>query len=215
MPIRLLLVDDHDIVRQGLKALLELELDFEIVGEAANGLAVEGLVESLRPNAILLDLMLPGLPGLAVISRLREKGYRIGIVVLTMQSELHYVLDATQSGALGYVLKGSGIQEVVRAIRAAVSGIRYLSPPLSEEALQHYAAQATENPPQTPDTLTTREREVLVLAAQGLTNADIAEQLVIGQRTVETHRANMMRKLGLHTQIDLMRFALRHGLIQL
>jgi DNA-binding NarL/FixJ family response regulator len=215
MTIRLLLVEDHDVVRQGLRALLELEPDIAIVGEAANGLAVEGLIEATRPQVVLMDLMLPGLSGLAVIHRIYERTPHIGIVVLTMQSEIRSVIEAVQAGARAYVLKGSGIQEVIKAIRAASNNQRYLSPPLTEEMLMAYANQMQDTLPVTPDSLTTREREVLILAAKGLTNAEIAENLVIGQRTVETHRANMMRKLGLNTQIDLMRFALKHGLIQL
>jgi len=215
MNIRVLLVEDHEVVRQGLRVLLELESGLEIVGEASNGLEVAALTERLHPDVILLDLMLPGLNGLAVTRLLREKGLKTRVVVLTMQSEINYVLDSFQEGVLGYVLKGSGIHEVIAAIRAAFVGLRYLSPPLTEESIYAYATQMEQTPQHAIEALTTREREVLVLAAQGITNADIADTLVIGQRTVETHRANMMRKLGLHTQIDLMRFALKQGIIQL
>jgi len=215
MTIRLLLVEDHDIVRQGLRALFELEPDFEVVGEASNGLAVEGLVERLKPDVMLLDLRLPGLSGLEVAHRLREKAVKTCIVVLTMHSEIGYAFEAFQAGVLGYVLKGSGIQEVLKAIRIAFSGVRYLSPPLTETALHTYAAQMRDTPQHALESLTARERQVLVLVAQGLTNADIADRLVIGQRTVETHRANMMRKLNLHTQVDLILFALKRGLLQL
>lgn len=215
-PIRLLLVEDHDVVRQGLRALLDLETDIEVVGEAANGLAVEGLVERLKPDVILLDLMLPGMDGLSVIRRLHAVNQTPRIVVLTMQSEISLVVESMEAGAYSYVLKGSGIQEVVKAIHYAYHGQRYLSPPLSEARLYDYTTQ--QDPKNATDlfsSLTKREREVLILAAQGLSNAEIAEKLVIGQRTVETHRANMMRKLKLNTHIDLMRFALKQKLIQL
>jgi DNA-binding NarL/FixJ family response regulator len=209
----ILLVDDHQVVRQGLRALLKGESDLQVVGEAGDGLQAIQMVERLKPNVLVLDLMMPGVNGLEVTRQVHQRFPDTRIIVLSMHANEAYVLEALRNGAIGYVLKETGITDLVHAVREALAGRRYLSPPLSARAIDSYIqkAQAAELDPY--ETLTTREREVLQLAAQGLTNAEVAGRLSISPRTAETHRANVMHKLGLETQIDLIRFALKRGIL--
>ncbi len=215
MPIRIVLADDHAVVRLGLRALLEAEPDFELVGEAADGLQVAPLVERLHPDVLLLDLMLPGLSGLEVIQRIGRGLPETRVVVLSLYANEAYVVEALRHGALGYVLKGSPATDLVHAVREVAAGRRYLSPPLSEHAVESYALRANTAALDPYETLTAREREVLHLAAEGHTSGEIAKRLFISPRTVETHRSNLMRKLGLLSQTDLVRFALRRGLLSI
>lgn len=213
MSATILLVDDHQVVRQGLRALLEAEPDFQVVGEAGDGLEAVQQVERLKPHVLVLDLMMPGVNGLEVTRQVNQRFPDTRIIVLSMHSNEAYVLEALRNGAAGYVLKDTGINDLVQAVREALAGRRYLSPPLSARAIDSYI-QKTEAAALDPyETLTTREREVLQLAAQGLTNAEVASRLSISPRTAETHRANVMRKLELNTQIDLIRFALKRGIL--
>ena len=215
MPINILLADDHAVVRLGVRSLFDAEANFHLVGEADDGLQVLPLVERLQPDVLVLDLMMPGLNGLEIIRQVGHRAPATRIVVLSMYANEPYVLDALQGGALGYVLKGSDSAELVRAVREAAAGRRYLSPPLSEPTIAEYAMQA-QSPALDPyETLTTREREVLHLAAEGHTSPEIAKRLFISPRTVETHRGNLMRKLNLVTQTDLVRYALRRGILPL
>jgi DNA-binding NarL/FixJ family response regulator len=211
--INIILADDHQVVRKGLKALLSVEQDFNIVGEAGDGLETVKLVEQLQPDVLILDLMMAGINGLEVTRQLNKKNPRTGIVILSMHSNEAYVLEALRSGARAYILKESPPEELVRAIREVSSGRRYLSSPLTERAIEAYT-QRTEVKPMDPyDQLTTREREILQLTAQGRTNAEIATRLYISPRTVETHRTNLMRKLELHNHAQLIQFAIQHGII--
>ncbi len=209
----IVLADDHHVVRQGLRALLEAEPDFRLIGEAGDGLETAQLVERLEPDVLIIDLMMPSLNGLEVTRQVSQRSPRTRIVILSMHANEAYVLEALRNGAAGYVLKDSSAADLVQAVREVMSGRRYLSPPLSERAIEAYLhkAQAAELDPY--ETLTTREREVLHLAAEGHSNAEIATRLSISPRTAETHRANMMRKLDLHTQTDLIRYALRRGIL--
>lgn len=212
--ITLVLVEDHEVVRQGLRALLAAEPDFRIVGEAGDGLSATHLVTQLRPDVLVLDLMLPGLPGMDVVRAVRQRAPETRVVILSMHTNEAYVLGALQAGAVAYVLKKSGASELLAAIRAAHGGRRYLSPPLSEAAIQLYVEKSRE----TPDpyqTLTAREREVLQLMVEGLTSAEIATRLVISLRTVEMHRSRVMHKLGLDKKTDLIRYAIKRGLLPL
>jgi len=211
--VTILLVDDHQLLRQGLRALLEVEPDIQVVGEAGDGLQGIQLVERLRPNVLVLDLMMPGVNGLEVTRQVSRRFPETRIIVLSMHANEAYVLEALRNGAVGYILKETGINDLVHAVREAIAGRRYLSPPLSARAIDSYV-QKTEAAALDPyETLTTREREVLQLAAQGMTNAEIAGHLSISPRTAETHRANVMRKMGLNTHIDLIRFALKRGIL--
>jgi len=213
MSVTILLADDHQVVRQGLRALLEAEPDFQIIGEAGDGLETLRLVERFKPQVLILDLMMPGVNGLEVTRQIHQRFPETAIVVLSMHSNEAYVLEALRNGAAGYVLKETGITDLVRAVREALAGRRYLSPPLSARAIDSYVQKAQAATLDPYETLTTREREVLQLAAQGLTNAEIANRLSISPRTAETHRTNLMRKLELNTQIDLIRFALKRGIL--
>jgi len=213
MSVTILLADDHQVVRQGLRALLEAEPEFQIIGEAGDGLETMRLVERFKPQVLILDLMMPGVNGLEVTRQIHQRFPETAIVVLSMHSNEAYVLEALRNGAAGYVLKETGITDLVRAVREALAGRRYLSPPLSARAIDSYVQKAQAATLDPYETLTTREREVLQLAAQGLTNAEIANRLSISPRTAETHRTNLMRKLELHTQIDLIRFALKRGIL--
>lgn len=209
------LADDHNVVRQGLRLLLEGEPDLSVVGEAADGLEAVKLVEAERPEVLVVDLMMPGINGLEVSRQVGQRFPDTRVVILSMHDNEAYVLQALRSGAAGYVLKDADGEELVQAVRTVVTGRRYLSSALSERALDAYVQKAQEAPLEAYETLTTREREVLHLAAEGMTNAQIAERLVISPRTVEVHRRNLMRKLSLHKQADLIRFALQQGIIPL
>ena len=209
----ILLADDHTVVRQGLRALLEGEPDLTVIGEAADGLDAVQRTERLRPDVLVVDLMMPGLGGLEVVRQVRQRVPGTHVVVLSMHANEAYVLEALRNGASGYVLKDASVTELVQAVRTAHQGHRYLSPVLSERAIAAYVEQTRPTPVDLYDTLTTREREVLHLAAEGRTNAEIAARLTISPRTAETHRTNLLRKLGLQNQTDLIRYALRRGLL--
>jgi two-component system, NarL family, response regulator NreC len=205
----IVLADDHHIVRHGLRALLEREPDFTIAGEASDGSEVVDLVERVHPDVLILDLVMPGLHGLEVTRHLTASVPQTRIVVLSMHANEGYVLEALRNGAAAYVLKEATSTELVTAVREVVAGHRYLSPPLSERAITAYLEKASTTSFDLYDTLTAREREVLQLAAEGYTSSRIAARLSISPRTAETHRANLMRKLGLRTHADLIRYALR------
>lgn len=209
----ILLADDHAVVRRGLRALLEAEADFRIVGETGDGLEAVRAVERLQPDVLVVDLMMPGLGGLEVARRASRVAPRTRVVVLSMHAAEGYVLDALRSGAAGYVLKDAGPSELVQAVREVVAGRHYLSPALSRRAIDEYVAKAKAAPPDAYQTLTTREREVLHLVAEGRTSVEVGRRLGISARTAETHRANLMRKLGLQSAADLTRYALEHGLL--
>lgn len=209
----LVLADDHPVVRQGLRLVLEAEPDFRVVGEGGEGWETVQLVERLQPDVLLLDVMMPGLSGLEVARQVQQRAPRTRVVILSMHATESYVLEALRAGAMAYVLKESDAAALVQAIREACAGRRYLSPPLSERAIEAYLRKSQAEPLDPYETLTTREREVLHLAAEGHTNPEIGRRLFISPRTVEIHRRNLMRKLGLRTQTDLIRYALQRGLL--
>jgi two-component system response regulator NreC len=215
MRISIVLADDHPVVRRGIQAVLEKETEFSVVGEAGDGLETVRLVERLQPDVLVLDLMMPGLSGLEVLRVVRQRSPRTRVVVLSMYSDAAFVVTALKDGATAYVLKGGAEKHLVHAVREAAAGKRYLSPPVTESALDAYIEQAKSAALDPHETLTVREREVLQLAAEGRTGAEISSRLHISQRTVENHRANLMRKLRLRNQTDLVRYALKRGLISL
>ena len=212
--IQIVLADDHQVVLEGFKLVLGAEPDFKVVGEANEGLGVAPLVEKLKPDVLVVDLMMPGIGGLEVVRQIHNKHPDIRIAVLSMHNNEAYVVEALKNGASAYVLKQAPGRALVEAIRAIAAGNRYLSPPLSEEKIAEYEQRTRAATVDPYDTLSTREREVLQLAAEGLTNAEIGERLSIGKRTVETHRANLIRKLDLKSQADLVKFAVRRGLVE-
>lgn len=214
--IAVLIADDHVVVRRGLRAVLEAEPGLSVVGEAANGAEVLEAVERLRPDVVVLDLMMPGMSGLDVLKTLNSRGRSTTrVVVLSMHASEAYVIEALRHGALAYVVKDAPATELLQAVHQAAAGRQFLGSPFSASLLEAYA-QRVEAASQDPyDTLTVRERQVLHLAAEGQTNQAIGKRLAISRRTAETHRANLMRKLGIKGQPELIRFALRRGILSL
>lgn len=212
MTAKILLADDHAIVRDGLKALLKSEEDFQVIGEAADGLEAVRLIERLRPDVAVLDLMMPGLNGLEVT---RQVARMTNVIILSMHANEAYVIEALRKGAMGYILKDSTSADLVKAIRDVIAGKRYLSQPLSESMVDALLKRSRTGELDPYETLTTREREVFQLVAQGKSNVEISELLTLSPRTVEIHRANMMHKLNLESQADLIRLAIKRGVISL
>jgi len=210
---RIVLADDHPIVRQGLRSLLEKEPGFSVVGEASDGLTVADLIDELQADILVLDLLMPGLGGLDVAREVARRSPRTRIVVLSMHSSEAFVQQALRNGASAYVLKDSSVTELVRAVREVLAGRRYLSSRLSERAIEAYINRSDGGAVDIYETLTTRERQVLHLAAEALSNPAIAERLGISARTAETHRAHIMQKLGLRNRTELIAYAVRRGLI--
>ena len=213
--ISIVLADDHSIVLEGLRRLLETEPDFSVIGEASDGLTAIDLVEKLSPTLLVIDVAMPGLTGLEFARRVKQRFPHTHVLVFSMHGNEPYVLEALRNGAEGYVLKDSRRDVLVEAVRAVASGRRYLSPSLSERAIDGYLQRAEQTAVDTYETLTTRERDVLHLAAEGCTRPEIAKRLFISPRTVEGHRANLMRKLGLVNQTDLIRYALQRGILSI
>jgi two-component system, NarL family, response regulator NreC len=207
------LIDDHQLVREGMKALLEAEPDLRVIGEAADGLEAIRVVERLTPDVLVVDLGIPSLNGLEVTREVTQRWPAIRIVVVSIHTSEAYVLEALRNGATGYVVKEASAADLVLAVREAAAGRRHLSARLSERAIEGYIARAKEATLDLYDTLTTREREVFQLAAEGHTSAEIAGRLRISPRTAEAHRANLMRKLGLRSQTDLVRYAVKRGVL--
>jgi two-component system, NarL family, response regulator NreC len=213
MTISIVLADDHPVVRRGMRTLLESEKDFSIVGEAGDGLETVRLVERVQPEVLVLDLMMPGLNGLEALRIIRRRSARTCVLVLSMHINSAFVAEALQNGATGYVFKGSTEEDLIRAVREAAAGRRFLSAPVTQRAIDAYIEQAKAGPLDPHETLTAREREVLQLAAEGKTSPEIAARLHISPRTVENHRAHLLRKLGLQNQSELVLYAVRRGVI--
>jgi len=209
----IIIADDHAIVRRGLRSLLETDGACRVVAEAADGMAAVQAVDKWKPALLLLDLNLPRLHGLEVLKHVRTSSPHTRVIVLSMHNDEPYVIEALRAGASAYLLKGAESQEITQALKEVMAGRRYLSAPLSEwaiNALTTRVADATDP----LSVLSPREREVLQLAAEGCGNPEIAEKLFISPRTAESHRTNLLRKLALQSQTDLVRFAIRRGLIQ-
>jgi DNA-binding NarL/FixJ family response regulator len=213
MPISVIVADDHPIVRQGMKNLLNSDPDFLVVGDAGDGLSAVLLADKLKPDVLVVDMMMPGLNGLEVIRQVKERSPATRIIVLSMQSSEAYVVTALKNGASGYMLKETDPGELLFAVREIIAGRRYLSDPLSQKLIDAFVRKAEESWHDPYETLTNREREIFQLTVEGHTNPEIAKKLSISPRTAETHRASMMNKLGLHSQTDLIRLAIRRGLL--
>lgn len=211
MSIRVLIVDDHAVVRSGLRLLLEAEDDIEPVGEAGSARDAVFQARALKPDVILLDVVMPEGSGLEVLPQLKHENPEAKVLILSMQDEARYVREAFAGGASGYVLKEAADNEVVAAVREVAGGGRYVNPELGARLV---AADAEASRLAEEDPLSDREREVLRLLALGHTNQEIAKQLYISVRTAETHRAHIMQKLHLQTRADLVAYALERGLLE-
>ena len=210
--IKVLLADDHQIVRQGLKALINTQPDLEVIGEALDGWDLLEKVEKLHPNVVVTDVAMPNLNGVDAAGRIRKRFPDVQVVILSMHAASSYVIRSLRNGALGYVLKSDNIEDVIEAIHWVMDGRRYLSGQVSEQVITSLIAGA-EGEMDLEKRITNREREILQLVAEGNTNLQISKKLNISSRTVETHRANMMSKLGLTCQADVIRFAMQNGLV--
>ena len=210
--IRIILADDHKLVRQGVRSLLEARPGFEVVGEASDGQEALRLIDTLAPDIAFFDVMMPNLNGIEAAKIARQHGSKTRIIFLSMHANATYAVRALQSGALGYVLKDSDFDEILQAIDHVLEGRRYLSTAISDEVLE-MLLNAEPGKEDTLDILSPREREILQLVAEGHTNSVIAEKLTLSVRTVESHRSNIMRKLRLSSHADLVKFAINQGLI--
>lgn len=213
MTVTILLADDHPLIRRGLRNLLTTEPGFSVVGEAEDGLQAVQLAESLQPGILIVDLMMPNLNGLEVLRQVSRRSPKTRMIVLSMQSADAYVVETFRSGAIGFVLKDSAPEEMIHAIHQALINVRYLSPALPERLIDIVTKPTEQAKLDLYETLTDREREVLQMAAEGKTAAEIAKLLSISPRTVELHRSRMMNKLGFHTQTELVRYAIRRGIL--
>jgi two-component system response regulator NreC len=209
MSLKVLLADDHVVVRQGLRVLLE-QADIAVVGEASDGREAVELARRLQPNAAVLDLAMPRLNGLDAAREIMQASPRTATILLTLYTEDHHVLAALRAGVSAYVLKTQAVEELVHAIREASRGAVYLSPSVSRAAVQAYLDKS-ELP---KDPLTPREREVLQLIAEGKTTKEIAQMLSMSAKTAESHRGRIMEKLGIHNTAGLVRYSIRHGVIE-
>ena len=214
MTIRTLLVDDHTVLRDGLRALLEAHSDIEIVGEADNGLEAVNLVEEHRPDIVVMDVAMPRMNGLEATRRIKKLDSTCRVLILTQYEHREYVLPILKAGADGYILKRSAGDELVAAIRSVHAGESILDPTVARTVIEAYVGSSRQNVDgEDVQSLTDREREVLILIAEGYTNQQVARTLHISPKTVDAHRMNIMNKLDLHSRTDLIKYAIRKGLV--
>jgi two-component system response regulator NreC len=211
--ITIVVADDHHIVRRALLSLLERDPEFSVIGDAEDGLEAVRLTKKLKPDVLLVDLIMPGINGLEVTRQIVDSGLTTAVVILSMYEDEAHVVEAYKIGAMAYVLKNSLTANMTDAIREAAAGRIYVSPPLTLSYIQSFIRKSAETAFDLYEILTTREREVLHLVAEGNTNSAVASRLGISVRTVEAHRANFMKKLGLRTQLDVYRFAVQRGIL--
>lgn len=213
--IRVVIADDHAVVREGIKMILGREPDIEIVGEANNGREALELVAKTRPHVVVMDISMPEMGGVEATRRVKEAYPKVNVLALTMHEDESYVFQLLKAGASGYVLKRGAAQDLVQAIRSAARGEAFLYPSVARSVLADYLkrVEAGEDR-QRFDGLTEREREILALIAEGLSNQEIAQKLYISIKTVQTHRTHIMEKLDLHNRAQLVRYAIRKGLIE-
>mgnify|MGYP000128985176 CR=1 FL=1 len=214
MTIQVLLADDHAIVRDGLRYMLEAWGNVEIVGEAANGLEAVREVESLRPDVVMMDIAMPVMNGNEATQRIREISPSTQVVILSMYSTTEHIFQAFQAGATGYLLKESAGKEVFEAVQTVSAGRRYLSHKITEAVVDNYVhSRKGISEQSTLETLSAREREILQFVAEGKTSSKIAEILYLSPKSVETYRSRLMKKLGVDNVSELVKFAIRHGVI--
>ena len=209
--LRVVLADDHTMMREGLRLLVAAQPDMEVVGEADNGRAAVTLVQTVHPDVVVMDVSMPDMNGLRATQVLAESNPEVRILTLTRHTDGGYLQQLLRAGSSGYVLKQSASEELVRAIRAVAAGRTYLDPAITEQAVDRIAGGRASGSSAPEQNLSKREEEVLRMVAWGLLSREIADQLAISIKTVETHKANAMMKLGLRSRVDVVRYALWHG----
>ncbi|MFO7274279.1 MAG: response regulator transcription factor [Bacillota bacterium] len=216
MAIRVLICDDHMMVREGVRMVLQSEPDIELVGEAGRGEEAVELTKQLKPDVVIMDISLPDISGIEATKLIKEAVPETKVIGLTMHEEEPYVLEFLRAGADAYIVKRSAAADLVGAIRAVMQGQAVLDPAVTRTVVEGYVSRPgrAHGQPAEPCPLTPREREILVLIAEGLTNAEIAKRLFISEKTVQTHRSNMLDKLGIHDRTELVRYAIRLGLVE-
>lgn len=214
--IKVLLAEDHIIVRKGLYALLKKEIDIDVIGEAGDGREAVEMVEKLRPDVVLMDISMPSLNGIEATRRIKNKFPNTKVLILTMHDSEEYIFQLLRIGASGYVVKMAAPAELISAIRAVHQGHTFLSPSISKKVIKEYIRKTgTKAEADTLERLTNREREILQLIAEGHSNREIAEMLFISIKTVETHRTHLMAKLNIHSTAALTQYAIRKGIVNL
>jgi DNA-binding NarL/FixJ family response regulator len=215
MTIRIILADDHQIVRQGLRTLLAAEPDMEVVAEADNGRTVLRLVEELKPQVVIMDISMPDLNGIEATRQMMAESPGVKVIALSMHSDSLFVLNMLKAGASGYLLKDCALEELIKAIRTVVRQKTYLSPGISDIVIKDFVSGWSTTGTSAFSILTAREREVLQLMAEGKSTNQIAENLYVSVKTVEAHRKQLMNKLGIHSVAELTKYAIRQGLTSL
>lgn len=214
MPIRVLLADDHPIVREGLRSYLSTQPSLAIVGEASDGMGVLRMIQDLSPHIVLMDIAMPGLNGIETTRHLHNSRAEAKVLILSVHDEREYLLESFRAGARGYLLKDSAPSDVIRAIEAVHAGDPFYTVGTARLLLED-AQGMRESPPPASEDLTAREKEILRLACEGLKSSEIAIRLAVSIRTIDAHRRNIKRKLGVHTMAGLTRYALKNGLIKM
>lgn len=215
MSIRIVIVDDHQMLRDGLRAILESQDDIEIVGEAEDGHTAVAMARKLVPDVVIMDIGMAALNGIEATRQIKADNPRVNVIALSMYADKRYVLSMLDAGASGYVVKAAAFDELWRAVRAVCQGQRYLTPEITGLVVDAHRDAASQAGASETPTLGPREREILQLLAEGHTSPEIARRLHISANTVETHRRNIMRKLDMHTIADLTKYAIREGLTSL
>jgi DNA-binding NarL/FixJ family response regulator len=212
--VRVMLADDHEVVREGLKSLVGAQPDMEVIGEANDGLAAVQLAHELAPDVLVMDISMPGLNGLKATERVKQFCPQVKVLALTRHTDAGFIQQLFAAGASGYVLKQSASSELVRAIRAVASGVNYLDPQITSKVIGGYISRKPRVSEAPARELSEREAETLRLIAWGYSNKEVAARLDISVKTVEAHKANTMKKLGLKSRIDIIRYALLQGWLQ-
>ncbi len=212
--IKVLIADDHTILRQGIKALLDNQKGIEVIGEAKDGREVLKAVENSMPDVVLMDIAMPGLNGLEATRRIKKKFPAMKVLVLTMYTNEEYIFQVLNAGANGYLVKETAFQDLISAIEAVYRNEAFMSPSISKKVIDSYIQRVQGGEEQTGEILTAREREVLQLIAEGNSSKKIAEILFISPKTVETHRAHLMEKLNIHNRAGLVKYAIRKGMVE-
>lgn len=212
-PIRILIADDHTIVRSGVRLLLEAEAGIEVVGEALDGAEAVALAESLRPDVVLMDIAMPGMDGMEATRKIKANLPDVQVLVLTMHRSDEYFFEVLKAGACGYILKGAETSDLINAVWVVSRGEVFLYPTMAEKLLRDYFNRV-EGGLQPEPTLSQREKEILALLAEGYSNKEIAEKLVVSSSTIHSHRSKLMTKLGLSSRYELIQYARQHGLLR-